>query len=106
MGKLVSVTKKIFTGSVLSDSKVMRRLPVFAFIGLLMLVYMAIGFNIHKRHSELDELKDELTLLRTISVTTSATRQEMTQRSNIKKLLKKHNIDLKSDTAPPHIIEF
>ncbi len=67
---------------------------------------MAIGFNAQHRQSELDELSDRLTELRTISITTSATKQQLTRMENIEKLLEEHNIELSLGNTPPKVITF
>lgn len=95
----------VLSGSVLQDEKFIRRLPVIAFAGLLMLVYMAIGFAVQRRHNYLEKLTGELTELRTISVTTSAVRQQLTRQQHIEELLKQKHIDLIYNERPPKVIQ-
>lgn len=94
----------ILSGSILQDAKFVRRLPVFAFIGVCMLVYMAIGFAVQKRYNYLDNLTDEISRLRTISVTTAALRSEATRVTNIEKLLEERGVKLEHNTVAPGLI--
>lgn len=94
----------MLSGGVLQDEKFIRRLPVVAFAGVLMLVYMAIGFAVQRRHNYLEKLSSEITQLRTISVTTSAVRQQLTRQQNIEQLLKEHGIELEYNATPPLVI--
>lgn len=94
----------ILSGSVLTSEKFTKRLPILAFAGLLMLVYMAIGFGIQRRHNYQEQLTREITELRTVSVTTSAMRQQYTRQQHIEQLLIEHNITLHYNTTPPRVI--
>lgn len=96
--------KGMLSGSVLQDEKFIRRLPVVAFAGVLMLVYMAIGFAVQRRHNYLEKLSSEITQLRTISVTTSAVRQQLTRQQNIEQLLKERGVELQYNATPPLVI--
>lgn len=94
----------IISGSVLTSERFTRRLPIVAFIGLLMLVYMAIGFAVQRRHNYLEKLTREITELRTVSVTTSAMRQQYTRQQHIEQLLVEMNIPLQYNVVPPRVI--
>ncbi len=96
--------KSIFSGSVLSNERFIRRLPIVGFVGLLMIIYMAIGFTVQRKHNQIEKLTNEITKLRTISATTSAVRQQLTRQQNIEELIKKFNLQLILPTTPPHII--
>ncbi len=103
---LGGILKGLFSGSVLVNSQVLRRMPILAFLGFIMLVYMAIGFSAQRSQSELDELNDRLTELRTISITTSAMKQQLTRIENIEALLEEHNIELEISQTPPKVISY
>lgn len=92
------------SGGILQDEKFVRRLPVLAFAGLCMLIYMAIGFAVQKRYNYLDDLNDEISRLRTVSITTAAMRGEVTRQQNIEKLLVEHGIELENSTVAPTLI--
>lgn len=94
----------ILSGSILQDEKFVRRLPIFAFVGVCMLVYMAIGFAVQKRYNYIENLTDEISRLRTISVTTAALRSEATRIANIEKLLQEKGIKLEHNTVAPGLI--
>lgn len=82
----------------------MRRLPILAFAGLCMLVYMAIGFAVQKRYNYLEHLSDEISRLRTVSITTAAMRGEVTRQQNIEKALTEQGIQLENSTTAPVLI--
>lgn len=94
----------IFSGSILSNERFFRRLPIIGFGCLLMLFYMAIGFTVQRRHNYLDQLGEKITELRTISITTSAVRQQLTRQSNIELIMERHGISLHVSSTPPRII--
>lgn len=96
---------QFFTGGVLSQEEFTRRLPVIVYIVFLMLLYIANGFHIQHKHSELDRIADELKQLKTEAVTTSAMRMTLTRQSEIERLLKERNIPLTREGKPPHMIE-
>lgn len=89
------------SGGILQDEKFVRRLPIFAFAGLCMLVYMAIGFSVQQRYNYLEQLTAEISRLRTVSITTAAMRGEVTRQQNIEQLLQKHNVQLINSTTAP-----
>lgn len=94
----------LMSGSVLTNDKILRRLPVVAFAGVLMLVYMALGFAVQRRHNYLEKLTQEITELRTISVTTSAVCQQRTRQQNVESQLLLMGVGLKLNTTPPYLI--
>lgn len=87
------------SGGILQNEQFARRLPIFAFTGLCMLVYMAIGFGVQRRYNYLEQLTAEIAQLRTVSITTAAVRGEITRQQHIEQLLKKHNIELINSTT-------
>lgn len=96
---------QFFTGGVLSQDEFTQRLPVLVYIVFLMLLYIANGFHIQHKHSELDRITDELKQLKTEAVTTSAMRMTLTRQSEIERLLKERGIPLTREGRPPHLIE-
>lgn len=96
---------QFFTGGVLSQDEFTRRLPVLVYVVFLMLLYIANGFHIQHKHSELDRITDELKQLKTQAVTSSAVRMTLTRQSEIERWLRERNIPLTQDGPPPHIIE-
>lgn len=92
------------SGGILQDEKFVRRLPILAFAGLCMLVYMAIGFAVQKRYNYLEHLSDEISRLRTVSITTAAMRGEVTRQQNIEKALSEYGIQLENSTTAPVLI--
>lgn len=96
---------QFFTGGVLSQDEFTRRLPVIVYIVFLMLLYIANGFHIQHKHSELDRIADELKQLKTEAVTSSAVRMTLTRQSEIERLLRERNIPLKQGGSLLHVIK-
>lgn len=96
---------QFFTGGVLSQDEFTRRLPVIVYGVFLMLLYIANGFHLQHKHSELDRIADELKQLKTEAVTSSAVRMTLTRQSEIERLLRERGIPLVQDGAPSHVIE-
>lgn len=96
---------QFFTGGVLSQEEFTHRLPVIVYIVLLMLLYIANGFRIQHKHSELDRIADEIKQLKTEAVTASAVRMTLTRQSEIEQLLREQNIPLSERTEPLRVIE-
>ena len=93
------------SGNILANEGFIRRLPVLAFVGLLMLLYMANGFSVQQKHNRVDELTEQIKELRTISITTAAVRMSSTRQTEIEKLLKQKNIPLIQIPTSPKIIK-
>ena len=93
------------SGNVLANEGFIRRLPVLAFIGLLMLLYMANGFSVQKKHNRVDELTEQIKELRTISITTAEQRMSSTRQTEIEKLLRQKRVPLLHNEESPRIIK-
>ena len=93
------------SGNILANEGFIRRLPVLAFIGLLMLLYMANGFSVQKKHNKVDELTEQIKELRTISITTAEKRMSLTRQTEVEKLLRQKNIPLIHSQTSPKIIK-
>lgn len=96
---------QFFTGGVLSQDEFTRRLPVIVYVVFLMLLYIANGFHIQHKHSELDRIADELKQLKTEAVTSSAVRMTLTRQSEIERLLRERNIPLRQGGTLLHVIK-
>lgn len=96
---------QFFTGGVLSQEEFTRRLPVIVYVVFLMLLYIANGFHIQHKHSELDRISEELKQLKTEAVTSSAVRMTLTRQSEIERLLRERNIPLKQGGTRLHVIK-
>lgn len=97
--------KDILTGRAVSNEQFVRRMPILLFAGLLMMVYIAIGFRIQARHNEMDRLNMQIKELRTVAVATSALRTELTRREKIEAMLKERNIPLVKPSTQPIVIK-
>ncbi len=96
---------QFFSGGVLSQDEFTHRLPVIVYVVFLMLLYIANGFHIQHKHSELDRISDELKQLKTEAVTSSAVRMTLTRQSEIERLLRERNIPLKQGGSLLHVIK-
>ncbi len=99
-----SVIKSVVSGSVLTNDKFVRRLPIFVVVAILALIYMYVGFTVHRKHEYLSKLKSEVVVLRTTSITTSAQRQALTRRDNIERLIQKYKLDITQSETPPNVV--
>lgn len=93
------------TGGVVANELFIKRLPVVVFGAALMMFYIAIGFSVQAKHSEMDKLSSEIKELKTVAVATSARRMEMTRRETIERLLKEKNIPLIPLPSQPIVIK-
>ncbi len=82
----------------------MYYLPSLGYGCLLMIIYIAIGYTVQHRQRELNEVNKEITKLKTISITASAVRQEMSRQRNVERLLEKFGIKMRVNPVPPRII--
>ncbi len=71
---------------------------------VLVVVYMTVNFTIQRRYSYMQELRNQINELRTISVTTSSQRQRLTRKHSILELMEKYNIQLEMGEELPQII--
>lgn len=93
------------SGNVLTNERFIHRLPILAFAGILALLYMGLSFRVQQKYSRINELTNQISRLRTISVTTSAVRMASSRQSEVEKLLIKYNIQLEYNTTPPKVID-
>lgn len=93
-----------FTGNVVANEGFIRRIPLLVYICVLMLLYMANGFRVQKRHTRADYLTTRIKELRTISYTTSAIKMSQSRQTEIEKRLKEMGIELEYNVEPPRLI--
>jgi|GEM_PF-5253824 len=93
------------SGNILANEGFIRRLPALAFIGLLMLLYMANGFSVQQKHNRVDQLTEQIKELRTISITTTAVRMESSRRTEVERMLREKNIQLIDSKTSPKVIK-
>lgn len=98
------VIRKFMSGSVLVSDNFTNRLPVIIMASVLVVVYMTVNFTIQRRYSYMQELRNQINELRTISVTTSSQRQRLTRKHSILELMEKYNIQLEMGEELPQII--
>lgn len=104
MRKKIKVGQYV-SGKVLSNDSFIRRLPVLAYVGLMMMFYMANTFSIQAKYDKLSRLTIEIKTLRTISVTASEQRMVRSRQSEVEKELTRYGIALERNTVLPTIIE-
>lgn len=93
------------SGKILANEEFIRRLPVLAYVGLLMMLYMANNFSVQAKYDRMNKLSAEIKTLRTISVTTSEQRMVRSRQSEVEKMLLKFNIPLVRNTELPTVIQ-
>lgn len=93
------------SGKVFANEDFIHRLPIIAYVGLLMMIYMGNHFSIQAKYEYMDKLTTQIKTLRTISVTASEQRMARSQQSEVEKQLERFKIDLQKSTELPHIIE-
>lgn len=93
------------SGKILANEEFIRRLPVLAYVGLLMMLYMANNFSVQAKYDRMNKLSAEIKTLRTISVTASEQRMVRSRQSEVEKMLLKFNIPLVRNTELPTVIQ-
>lgn len=93
------------SGKILANEEFIRRLPVLAYVGLLMMLYMANNFSVQAKYDRMNKLSAEIKTLRTISVTASEQRMVRSRQSEVEKMLLEFNIPLVRNTELPTLIQ-
>lgn len=96
--------KGILSGSFLSKSAFLNRLPVIGWIVLLTILYIANGFRMQQLHRERIRLEKEIAALEVTAVTVRSIRMSITRESYILQQIASRNIDLIEPVNPPRII--
>lgn len=105
MAKTKATIGQYISGKILTNEAFIRRLPVLAYVGLLMMLYMANSFSVQDKYNRMNDLNIEIKQLRTVSVTTSAVRMAQSRQSEVVKLLLQKNIPLENKGEIPKIIK-
>lgn len=105
MAKTKVTIGQYISGKILTNEAFIRRLPVLAYVGLLMMLYMANSFSVQDKYNRMNDLNIEIKKLRTVSVTTSAVRMAQSRQSEVVKLLLQKNMPLENKGEIPKIIK-
>lgn len=97
--------EQYLSGRILSNRAFVRRLPLILYVGILIIIYMTITFRLQSKYEYVDDLKNELSILRTIAVTTSEERVKRSNKKEIERLLEEFNIKLIEFDERPYIVE-
>lgn len=95
---------EVLSGNIFNKSEVKRQYPYVFFVALLMLLYIANGFNIQKLHRQNDRLAKEVKELRAKSLTIASIRMSATRQSAIIEELNARGIPLEESLTPSKVV--
>lgn len=95
------VLKEILDGSVLTREVVIRQLPFILFLTLLAFIYIGNRYHSEKLVRKANELHRELRDLRAQAITTSAELMHISRQSEVIKLMRQKDLELKESLEPP-----
>ena len=95
------VLKEILDGSVLTREVVIRQLPFILFLTMLAFIYIGNRYHSEKLVRRANELHRELRDLRAQAITTSAELMHISRQSEVIKLMRQKELELKESMEPP-----
>ena len=95
------VIKEILDGSVLTREVVIRQLPFVLFLTMLAFIYIGNRYHAEKLVRRANELHRELRDLRAQAITTSAELMHISRQSEVIKLMRQKDLELKESMEPP-----
>jgi hypothetical protein len=95
------VLKEILDGSVLTREVVIRQLPFILFLTMLAFIYIGNRYHSEKLVRRANELHRELRDLRAQAITTSAELMHISRQSEVIKLMRQKDLELKESMEPP-----
>jgi hypothetical protein len=95
------VLKEILDGSVLTREVVIRQLPFILFLTLLAFIYIGNRYHSERLVRKANELHRELRDLRAQAITTSAELMHNSRQSEVIKLMRQKDLELKESVVPP-----
>lgn len=93
--------KSFFGGTILTDERIMRQMPFLAFLALLALILITTRNWSESTLRDIQTLQDELTDLRTQSVTYSAKVMDASRPSEVARRVEKAGTGLREPVRPP-----
>lgn len=96
--------RDIIGGEILTKNFMVKQLPFFLFIALLLLTYIANRNGAEKTARRMVEMQKNIKELRSQSISVNFKLMNLSKQSAIVKNLKDRGMDLKESTVPPKII--
>jgi hypothetical protein len=93
--------KEWLDGSVLTREAVLRQLPFILFLTLLAFIYIGNRYHAEKLVRRANHLHRELRDLRAQAITTSAELMHISRQSEVLKLVRSKDLELKESMEPP-----
>ncbi|GAB4300189.1 MAG: hypothetical protein Kow0068_23510 [Marinilabiliales bacterium] len=98
------VVRHIIDGTLLTKESVVKQIPFIFFLIFLAMIYISNSYNAEKVVRETNKLQKELKELRSEQLGISSELMYISKQSEVLKLIKEKNIDLKEAKEPPKII--
>lgn len=99
--KGISSLKGLLGGSLLTRERVVRQLPFILFLTLLGFIYIGNRYHAEKLVRRNTRLREDVKELRAKAITTSAELMNLSQQSQVIKLIRDKGLGLKESVTPP-----
>ncbi len=93
--------KGLLGGSLLTKEKVVKQLPYILFLTFLAFTYIGNRYHAEKLVRKNTRLHEDVKELRARAITTSAELMQLSQQSQVIKLIREKNLGLKESVTPP-----
>jgi len=97
--------RDIIGGEILTKNFMVKQLPFFLFIALLLLTYIANRNGAEKTARKMAEMQKRIKELRSQSVSVNFELMNLSKQSEVVKNLQSRGMDLKESTVPPKTIK-
>lgn len=103
--KIGKALKELLSGEVFNSDKLVKHMPYGAFVVVLGLVYIAIGYAAEDMVREINRHKSELKEMRSEYITIKSDLMYATKQSELVKILQQKGFELEESLEPPKKIE-
>jgi hypothetical protein len=93
--------KEIFDGTILVRENVIRQLPYLIFLTLLAVIYIGNRFHAERMVRQIEELKIEVSNLRSEQITTTSELMNISRPSEVAALVESKGLGLRESMEPP-----
>ena len=93
--------KEIFDGTILVRENVIRQLPFLMFLTVLGIIYIGNRFHAERMVRQIEELKIEVSNLRSEQITTTSELMNISRPSEVSALVESRGLGLKESMEPP-----
>jgi hypothetical protein len=93
--------KEIFDGTILVRENVIRQLPFLLFLTVLGIIYIGNRFHAERMVRQIEELKIEVSNLRSEQITTTSELMNISRPSEVAALVELRGLGLKESMEPP-----